>query len=75
MVMLIVLHCLNNEFLAYIHWISFSCMNLFFLIIMKKSHLSTLVGKSTTTSMLAYVLKAMGDDLTAVIGAQVPQVQ
>ncbi|KAL1552839.1 hypothetical protein AAHA92_13589 [Salvia divinorum] len=30
-------------------------------------------GKSTTTSMLAYVLKAMGDDLTAVIGAQVPQ--
>lgn len=24
--------------------------------------------------MLAYVLKAMGDDLTAVIGAQVPQV-
>ncbi|KAG8381261.1 hypothetical protein BUALT_Bualt06G0104100 [Buddleja alternifolia] len=30
-------------------------------------------GKSTTTSMLAYILKAMGDDLTAVIGAQVPQ--
>ncbi|KAG6387718.1 hypothetical protein SASPL_152910 [Salvia splendens] len=30
-------------------------------------------GKSTTASMLAYVLKAMGDDLTAVIGAQVPQ--
>ncbi|KAM7272636.1 hypothetical protein ACFE04_027299 [Oxalis oulophora] len=30
-------------------------------------------GKSTTTSMLAYVLKAMGDDLTAVVGAQVPQ--
>ncbi|KAK6135260.1 hypothetical protein DH2020_031003 [Rehmannia glutinosa] len=30
-------------------------------------------GKSTTTSLLAYVLKAMGDDLTAVIGAQVPQ--
>lgn len=24
--------------------------------------------------MLAYVLKAMGDNLTAVIGAQVPQV-
>jgi len=24
--------------------------------------------------MLAYVLKAMGDDLTAVIGAHVPQV-
>ncbi|KAL3524315.1 hypothetical protein ACH5RR_017149 [Cinchona calisaya] len=30
-------------------------------------------GKSTTTSMIAYVLKAMGDDLTALIGAQVPQ--
>ncbi|KAF3973105.1 hypothetical protein CMV_003446 [Castanea mollissima] len=30
-------------------------------------------GKSTTASMLAYVLKAMGDDLTAVIGARVPQ--
>ncbi|XP_012851928.1 PREDICTED: uncharacterized protein LOC105971621 [Erythranthe guttata] len=30
-------------------------------------------GKSTTTSMLAYVLKAMGDDLTVVIGAQVQQ--
>ncbi|KAM3682181.1 hypothetical protein ACB098_12G054100 [Castanea mollissima] len=30
-------------------------------------------GKSTTASMLAYVLKAMGDDLTAVIGAHVPQ--
>ncbi|KAH6760573.1 hypothetical protein C2S52_008940 [Perilla frutescens var. hirtella] len=30
-------------------------------------------GKSTTTSMLAYVLKAMGDNLTAAIGAQVPQ--
>lgn len=31
-------------------------------------------GKSTTASMLAYVLKSMGDDLTAVVGAQVPQV-
>jgi UDP-N-acetylmuramate-alanine ligase len=31
-------------------------------------------GKSTTAGMLAYVLKAMGDDLTAVIGAHVPQV-
>ncbi|KAK7859273.1 udp-n-acetylmuramate--l-alanine ligase [Quercus suber] len=30
-------------------------------------------GKSTTASMLAYVLKAMGDDITAVIGAHVPQ--
>ncbi|WKA07292.1 hypothetical protein VitviT2T_025137 [Vitis vinifera] len=30
-------------------------------------------GKSTTASMLAYVLKSMGDDLTAVVGAQVPQ--
>ncbi|XP_031275136.1 uncharacterized protein LOC116133570 isoform X2 [Pistacia vera] len=30
-------------------------------------------GKSTTTSMLAYVLKAIGDDLTAVVGAHVPQ--
>uniref|UniRef100_A0A2N9EEY2 Mur ligase C-terminal domain-containing protein n=1 Tax=Fagus sylvatica TaxID=28930 RepID=A0A2N9EEY2_FAGSY len=30
-------------------------------------------GKSTTAGMLAYVLKAMGDDLTAVIGAHVPQ--
>lgn len=33
-----------------------------------------LTGKSTTASMLAYVLRAMGDDLTAVIGALVPQV-
>jgi UDP-N-acetylmuramate-alanine ligase len=31
-------------------------------------------GKSTTASMLAYVLKAMDDDLTAVVGAYVPQV-
>ncbi|KAM6555777.1 hypothetical protein CsatB_002796 [Cannabis sativa] len=31
-------------------------------------------GKSTTTAMLAYVLNAMGDDLTAVVGADVPQV-
>ncbi|XP_058205999.1 uncharacterized protein LOC131319651 isoform X2 [Rhododendron vialii] len=30
-------------------------------------------GKSTTASMLAYVLKAMGDDITAVVGAHVPQ--
>ncbi|KAK9293368.1 hypothetical protein L1049_021360 [Liquidambar formosana] len=30
-------------------------------------------GKSTTASMLAYVLSAMGDDLTAVVGAHVPQ--
>ncbi|KAK9178859.1 hypothetical protein WN943_028053 [Citrus x changshan-huyou] len=30
-------------------------------------------GKSTTASMLAYVLKAMGDDLTAIVGAHVPQ--
>ncbi|KAL5567920.1 hypothetical protein UlMin_024495 [Ulmus minor] len=30
-------------------------------------------GKSTTSGMLAYVLNAMGGDLAAVIGAQVPQ--
>ncbi|KAK2653977.1 hypothetical protein Ddye_013833 [Dipteronia dyeriana] len=30
-------------------------------------------GKSTTASMLAYVLKAIGDDLTAIVGARVPQ--
>ncbi|KAF4356514.1 hypothetical protein F8388_026986 [Cannabis sativa] len=30
-------------------------------------------GKSTTTAMLAYVLNAMGDDLTAIVGADVPQ--
>ncbi|XP_020600061.1 uncharacterized protein LOC110039368 isoform X2 [Phalaenopsis equestris] len=30
-------------------------------------------GKSTTTAMLSYVLNAMGDDLIAVIGANVPQ--
>ncbi|WMV20599.1 hypothetical protein MTR67_013984 [Solanum verrucosum] len=30
-------------------------------------------GKTTTASMLAFVLNAMGDDLTAVIGARVPQ--
>ncbi|XP_043719748.1 UDP-N-acetylmuramate--L-alanine ligase-like isoform X3 [Telopea speciosissima] len=30
-------------------------------------------GKSTTASMLAYVLSAMGDDLTAIVGAHVPQ--
>ncbi|XP_068650912.1 uncharacterized protein [Aristolochia californica] len=30
-------------------------------------------GKSTTSALLAYVLKAMGDNLTAVIGAHVPQ--
>lgn len=34
----------------------------------------TNAGKSTTSSMLAYVLHAMGNDLTAVIGAWVPQV-
>lgn len=33
-----------------------------------------LAGKSTAASMLAYVLHAMGDDLTAVVGAHVPQV-
>ncbi|KAI3913167.1 hypothetical protein MKW98_007183 [Papaver atlanticum] len=31
-------------------------------------------GKSTTSAMLAYVLKPMGDDITAVVGAIVPQV-
>ncbi|XP_057952582.1 uncharacterized protein LOC131146806 [Malania oleifera] len=31
-------------------------------------------GKTTTASMLAYILNAMGDDLTAVVGAHVPQV-
>lgn len=36
--------------------------------------LLTNAGKTTTASMLAYVLDAMGDDLTAVIGARVPQV-
>nr|GMD55132.1 UDP-N-acetylmuramate--L-alanine ligase-like [Ipomoea batatas] len=30
-------------------------------------------GKSTTASMLAYLLHAMGDDITAVVGAKVPQ--
>ncbi|PIA49238.1 hypothetical protein AQUCO_01300229v1 [Aquilegia coerulea] len=30
-------------------------------------------GKSTTASMLAYVLNAVGDDLTAIVGAHVPQ--
>ncbi|ONI25400.1 hypothetical protein PRUPE_2G300700 [Prunus persica] len=30
-------------------------------------------GKSTTASMLAYVLDGMGDNLTAVVGAHVPQ--
>ncbi|KAH1080451.1 hypothetical protein J1N35_020212 [Gossypium stocksii] len=30
-------------------------------------------GKSTTSALLAYVLKAMGDDLMAVVGAYVPQ--
>ncbi|KAK9036663.1 hypothetical protein V6N11_078657 [Hibiscus sabdariffa] len=30
-------------------------------------------GKSSTASLLAYVLKAMGDDLTALVGAYVPQ--
>lgn len=34
----------------------------------------TYAGKSTTASMLAYVMKAMGDDLTAIVGAHVPQV-
>ncbi|XP_022873777.1 uncharacterized protein LOC111392635 isoform X1 [Olea europaea var. sylvestris] len=37
----------------------------------EKCHL--FIGKSTTASMLAYILKGMGDNLTAVIGAQVPQ--
>ncbi|XP_058105680.1 uncharacterized protein LOC131249127 [Magnolia sinica] len=32
-------------------------------------------GKSTTASMLAYVLNAMGDNITAVVGAHVPQFQ
>ncbi|KAK9994547.1 hypothetical protein SO802_024250 [Lithocarpus litseifolius] len=35
---------------------------------------SSSLGKSTTRSMLAYVLKAIGDDLTAVIRARVPQI-
>ncbi|KAK8945322.1 hypothetical protein KSP40_PGU011188 [Platanthera guangdongensis] len=30
-------------------------------------------GKSTTSAMLSYVLDAMGDDLIAVVGANVPQ--
>ncbi|KAJ8633542.1 hypothetical protein MRB53_026878 [Persea americana] len=30
-------------------------------------------GKSTTAGMLAYVLNTMGDDLTAIVGAHVPQ--
>ncbi|KAK9103707.1 hypothetical protein Sjap_020961 [Stephania japonica] len=30
-------------------------------------------GKTTTASMLAYVLNSMGDDLTAVVGGNVPQ--
>ncbi|KAK8267642.1 hypothetical protein V6Z12_D11G012300 [Gossypium hirsutum] len=30
-------------------------------------------GKSTTSALLAYVLKAMGDDLMAVVGASMPQ--
>ncbi|KAJ4954197.1 hypothetical protein NE237_031029 [Protea cynaroides] len=32
-------------------------------------------GKSTTATMLAYVLSAMGVDLTAIVGAHVPQFQ
>lgn len=35
---------------------------------------SMIAGKSTTTAMLAYVLNAMDDDLTAIVGAEVPQV-
>lgn len=30
-------------------------------------------GKSTTTAMLAFVLCSLGDDITAIIGAKVPQ--
>lgn len=33
-----------------------------------------IAGKSTTAAMLASVLNAMGDDLTAIVGADVPQV-
>lgn len=33
-----------------------------------------IVGKTTTAAMLSYVLGAMGDDLIAVVGANVPQV-
>lgn len=75
MAMLIILRCHNYELLLPMYDFPFYCMNWFFLTKKeKKIPLFTLVGKSTTTSMLAYVLEAMGDDLTAVIGAQVPQV-
>ncbi|KAH9308271.1 hypothetical protein KI387_036182, partial [Taxus chinensis] len=30
-------------------------------------------GKSTTTAMLAFVLHSLGDDITAIVGANVPQ--
>ncbi|PRQ60169.1 putative UDP-N-acetylmuramate--L-alanine ligase [Rosa chinensis] len=38
-----------------------------------KNYYLILTGKSTTASMLAYVLDAMGDSLTAVVGAHMPQ--
>ena len=31
-------------------------------------------GKSTTTAMLSVVLRNLGEDITAIVGAQVPQV-
>ncbi|GMN44543.1 hypothetical protein TIFTF001_013721 [Ficus carica] len=37
------------------------------------SYYLVLCWKSTTTAMLAYVLNAMDDDLTAIVGAEVPQ--
>ncbi|KAK9914315.1 hypothetical protein M0R45_038101 [Rubus argutus] len=39
----------------------------------QRYNLIAVSGKSTTASMLAYVLDAMGDNLTAVVGAHVPQ--
>ncbi|CDP05145.1 unnamed protein product [Coffea canephora] len=43
------------------------------LIAVSGSHVYSMFAPSTTTSMIAYILKAMGDDLTAVIGARVPR--
>jgi UDP-N-acetylmuramate-alanine ligase len=31
-------------------------------------------GKSTTTAMLSVVLRSLGEDISAIVGAQVPQV-
>lgn len=31
-------------------------------------------GKTTTTAMLSVVLRNLGEDITAIVGAQVPQV-